>query len=225
MEVAMAFMEVHVYEVKKVLHLWLRGKGTRPISALVGLDRKAVQRYIAAAAEAGLDRDADEDALDDELMAEICERARPHRRDGHGETWSVLQAHHDQLKAWLVDDGLTAVKAIELLAREGVVVHEPILQRYALKVLRVERSARGRTLRVADGEPGAELQVDFGKMGLVPDPASRRKKVCWALIFTACYSRHCSAPGRQRRRLVCSVARASCPAKRFSPLSSLWPWG
>jgi hypothetical protein len=28
-------------------------------------------------------------------------------------------------------------------------------------------------------------------MGLVPDPASGRKKVCWALIFTACYSRHC----------------------------------
>ena len=53
------------------------------------------------------------------------------------------------------------------------------------------RTARGTTLRVADGEPGAELQVDFGKMGLVPDPASGRKKVCWALIFTACYSRHC----------------------------------
>ena len=29
--------------------LWLRGKGTRPIAALVGLDRKTVQRYIAAA--------------------------------------------------------------------------------------------------------------------------------------------------------------------------------
>ena len=47
------------------------------------------------------------------------------------------------------------------------------------------------TLRVADGEPGSERQVDFGKMGLVPDPVSGRKKVCWALIFTACYSRHC----------------------------------
>jgi transposase len=191
MEVAMAFREVRVYEVKEVLRLWMRGKGTRPIATLVGLDRKTVQRYIAAAAEAGLDRDGGEDSLDDRLLAQVCEAARPHRRDGHGETWSALQAHHDQLKAWLVDDGLTAVKATELLARQGVVVPERTLQRYAQKVLSVGRSARATTLRVADGEPGAELQVDFGKMGLVPDPASGRKKVCWALIFTACYSRHC----------------------------------
>ena len=58
----MAFREVRVYEVKEVLRLWLRGKGTRPIAVLVGLDRKTVQRYIAAAAEAGLDRDAGEDS-------------------------------------------------------------------------------------------------------------------------------------------------------------------
>ena len=182
----MAFREVRVYEVKEVLRLWLRGKGTRPIAALVGLDRKTVQRYIAAAAEAGLERDGGEDSLDDGLLAKVCEQARPHRRDGHGETWSVLQAHHDQLKTWLVDDGLTAVKATELLARKGVVVPERTLQRYALE------SPQRWPLRPAAPPCGwpmasqaAELQVDFGKMGLVPDPVSGRKKVCWALIFTA----------------------------------------
>ena len=187
----MAFREVRVYEVKEVLRLWLRGKGTRPIAALVGLDRKTVQRYIAAGAESGLERGAGEDALDDELMAKVCERARPRRPDGHGESWAALRANHDQLKTWLVDAGLTSVKATELLSRKGVVVPERTVHRYALKALGVGRSARSSTLRVADGEPGSELQVDFGKMGLVPDPVSGRKKVCWALIFTACYSRHC----------------------------------
>ncbi len=187
----MAFREVRVYEVKEVLRLWLRGKGTRPIAALVGLDRKTVQRYIAAGVQSGLDRGAGEDALDDELMAKVCEHARPRRPDGHGESWAALQANHDQLKTWLVEAELTSVKATELLCRKGVVVPERTVQRYALKVLGVGRSARSSTLRLADGEPGSELQVDFGKMGLVPDPASGRKKVCWALIFTACYSRHC----------------------------------
>ena len=46
-------------------------------------------------------------------------------------------------------------------------------------------------MRVADGEPGGELQVDFGRMGLVLDPEAGRSRVCQALIFTACYSRHC----------------------------------
>jgi IstB-like ATP binding protein/Integrase core domain len=65
------------------------------------------------------------------------------------------------------------------------------LHRFALEVLGVGRSARGSTVRVADGVPGSELQVDFGKMGLVFDPTTGRRRVCWALIFTACYSRHC----------------------------------
>ena len=46
-------------------------------------------------------------------------------------------------------------------------------------------------MRVADGEPGAECQVDFGKMGLLPDPGTGRRRVTHALIFTAVYSRHC----------------------------------
>ena len=137
-----------------------------------------------------MQRDAGEDALGDELMAKVCEHARPHRPNGHGESWAALRANHDQLKTWLVEAALTSVKATELLSRKGVVVPERTVQRYALKVLGVGRSARSSTLRVADGEPGSELQVDFGKMGLVPDPESGRKKVCWALILTACYSRH-----------------------------------
>ncbi len=179
-----------MYEIKEVLRLWLRGKGTRrsrcwwtwterPSSATSPPRPKPAWKGRRR-------RRSGRRAHGQGLRA-----ARPHRRDGHGETWSALQAHHDQLKAWLVDDGLTAVKATELLARKGVVVPERTLQRYALKVLGVGRSARATTLRVADGEPGSELQVDFGKMGLVPDPVSGRKKVCWALIFTACYSRHC----------------------------------
>jgi hypothetical protein len=46
-------------------------------------------------------------------------------------------------------------------------------------------------VRVADGEPGTELQVDFGKMGLLFDAECGRRRVVQALIFTAVFSRHC----------------------------------
>jgi hypothetical protein len=42
-----------------------------------------------------------EDQLTDELIGQVCERVRPHRRDGHGEAWATLGANHDQLKTWL----------------------------------------------------------------------------------------------------------------------------
>jgi len=83
------------------------------------------------------------------------------------------------------------VKAGELLAREGVVVPQRTLHRYALEVLGHGRASRAATVRVADCEPGAECQVDFGRMGLLDDPPSGHRRVAHALIFTAVYSRHC----------------------------------
>ena len=184
------FREVQVHEIREVLRLWLRGEGHRSIERLSLVDRKTVRRYIGAAVACGLVRDGGEEQLTDELLGQVCELVRPHRPDGHGAAWATLKANHDQLKAWLVTERLTVVKAHELLCRRGVVVPERTLHRYALEVLGVGRSARGTTVRVADGEPGVELQVDFGKMGLVPDPESGRRRVCHALIFTAVYSRH-----------------------------------
>ena len=93
----------------------------------------------------------------------------------------------------LEDQDLTVVKAGELLAREGIVVPERTLHRYALVVLGHARGARRATVRVADCEPGAECQVDFGRMGLLEDPGAGRRRVVRALIFTAVYSRHCFA--------------------------------
>ncbi|MGH8937229.1 MAG: IS21 family transposase [Acidimicrobiia bacterium] len=78
----------------------------------------------------------------------------------------------------------------DLLTRKGVVVPERTLHRYAAAECGHGRGPKP-TVRVADGEPGGELQVDFGRMGLFFDPETGRNRVCHALIFTACYSRHC----------------------------------
>ena len=121
----------------------------------------------------------------------MAEAVRPHRADGHGESWALVAAHHDQLKAMLDDQRLTVVKAGDLLARQGIVVPERTLHRYALEVLGHGRGGGKSTVRVADCEPGAECQVNFGRMGLLDDLQAGRRRVVHALIFTAVYSRHC----------------------------------
>ena len=181
----MAFREVTVVQVKEALRRWLRGEGERTIARAVGVDRKTARRYVAAGAAVGLDRSSGEDQLTDELIGQVVEAVRPHRSDGHGESWRALAAEHDQIKKW-VDDDLTVVKIGILLARRGVEVPHRTLARYC-----VERCGAGRrkpTVRVDDPPPGRELQVDFGRLGLVND--GDRRRVCHGLIFTACFSRH-----------------------------------
>jgi hypothetical protein len=186
----MAFREVPVFQVREVLRLWLRGEGLRSVERLAGVDRKTVRRYVAAAEGLGLVRDGGEGQLFDEFIGSVVEAVRPHRADGHGEAWRLLVGNHDLIVGWLKTEGLTVVKAHELLARRGVVVPERTLHRYALEVCDVGRGRRGTTVRVADGEPGDELQVDFGKMGRLGDPETGRRRDCWALIFTPVVSRY-----------------------------------
>ncbi|MGH3118660.1 MAG: IS21 family transposase, partial [Gaiellales bacterium] len=184
----MAYREVSVFEIKEVLRLWLRGEGYRAIDRLSGVDRKTVRRYVEAAIDVGLARDGGEQQLGDVLIGEVCERVRPARPAGHGAGWEALVTHEAEIKAW-VAKGLTLVKVQDLLARKGVVVAYRTLNRFATE--RCGFGKRQATVRVNDGEPGSELQVDFGRMGLVPDPAGGGRRMVEALIFTACYSRHC----------------------------------
>lgn len=185
----MAFREIRVFEVREVLRLWLAGEGFRATERLVGFDRKTVRRYVDAAVGLGLVRDGSDEQLTDVFIGLVVEAVRPHRTDGHGEAWRRCQAHHDEITAWVADD-LTGVKMAELLARRGVEIPSRTLQRYVADVCGRTRG-RGPTVRVADGDPGDELQIDFGRMGLVFDPVTGRDRVVHALIFTAVFSRHC----------------------------------
>ena len=182
----MSFREVSVIEVRDVLRLWLAGdRGERPIAALTGLDRKTVRRYIAAGLDCGLVRDGGQEQLTDELIGEVVSLVRPDRPRGHGAAWEACQAQRDQLQGWL-DKDLTVTKMHDLLGRRGVVVPYRTLHRFCAEELGYRRSEA--TVRVADCDPGQELQVDFGRMGLLADAGRRR--VVWALIFTAVFSRH-----------------------------------
>ena len=55
---------------------------------------------------------------------------------------------------------------------------------------RRRRSSRGTSMRVLDGDPGVECQIDFAQMGFITDTDTGRRRKVHALIFTAVLSRH-----------------------------------
>lgn len=176
-----------MFEVREVLRLWLDGRGYREIGRLTSPDRKTVARVVEAAVGLGLDRAGGDGQLTDELVGAVIEVMRPERPDQHGESWALIEAHHDKVAGWVTAGDVPARKMCELLARLGVVVPERTLNRYL--EARWPSPMRS-TVRVVDGEPGGELQVDFGELGLMNDAESGRRRKVWALVFTAAYSRH-----------------------------------
>jgi transposase len=192
----MGFREVGVVEVREVLRAWLEGHGLRTAASRAGVDRKTARRYVAAAQAAGLSRDEGPEGVTDDLVGLVVEAVRPARPNGHGSAWEMLLGQEEQIRGWVhgaeVDgekfDALSIVKIEELLARRGVVVPYRTLHRFAVE--RCGFRVSSMTVRVVDGEPGVECQLDFAQLGLLRDAETGRGRRVHALIFTAVVSRH-----------------------------------
>jgi hypothetical protein len=167
----------------------------------VGVNVKTAARYIRAAQEAGLARDGGEAQLTDELLGVVVAAVRPARPPGHGASWEALAPRKDEIAGWVKDE-LTLVKIGELLERSGTAVPYRTLARFTGRWRGSRRRSAAAecgylpgkpkvTVRVDDGEPGREVQVDFGYLGMISDGERQRK--LHALVFTAVFSRYCYA--------------------------------
>ena len=188
----MAYREVGVFEAKEVLRLWSRGLGKKTIARRVGLDPKTVRTYVEAATDAGIVA-GDETSLTDErvgaVLAALAGGGRP-----RGESWATCDTHRKRIEE-LLGQTVRLSKVRRLLAREGVALPYSTLYRYAVEELGFGRTAP--TLPVADGEAGAELQVDTGWVVTLTDAAGKQRRIR-AWIFT---------PGVSRYRFVWPIER------------------
>jgi transposase len=178
-----------VIEVREVLRAWMADVGLRVVAARAGVDRKTARRYVEAAEAVGVVRDGGVEQLSDGVIGEIVGLVRPVRPDGHGDAWAALQPRREQITKW-VNKGLTVVKIHDFLGREGVVVPYRTLVRFCEQCCGFTGRRATETVRVNDGEPGSECQLDFGGLGLLHDPVAQRRRMVHALVFTAVYSRH-----------------------------------
>lgn len=179
----MSYREVEVVEVHEVVRLWSLGKSQRSIARLTNLDRKTVRRYVKAAQQSG---GGPGESVSEALVGEVIGRVRSQGPGVRGSSWSVCSAHRELLAGWL-EQSIPLSKAQELLRRHtGVVVPYRTLHRYAAQEL--GRGGRRSTVRLAEGQPGEELQMDFGAVGFISEGGRCRR--VWALVLTAVVSRH-----------------------------------
>jgi len=189
----MAYREHGMWEVLDVLRRVHRGQSRRSVERSTGRSRRAIRRYLRLAAKLGW-KPGEGEEPDEELAACVVLRLKPGSRDASpGETERKLLEHKEQIRVWLKPTegykrGLRLTKVQILLQRRGVEVAYGSLYRFAVKHLEF---GKGRTtVRVAGVEPGELAEVDFGRLGLIRDRATDKRRVVHALVVTLVFSRH-----------------------------------
>lgn len=180
-----------MWEILSVLERVGRGESKSSAARATGCDRKTVRRYVAIAVELGWK--PGEIVVTEELALQVFRRLRP-RRTGLGASEELLEPHTDQIREWLMPRpgekrGLRLTKVHQLLVRKGIEVPYSSLNRFAQKHCGFSERRRV-TVRRADCEPGEAAEIDFGRLGLISDPLSSRRRTVWGLIVTLLYSRH-----------------------------------
>jgi len=188
----MAYREIAMWEILEVLRRVHRGEGQRAIRRVTGHGRTTIRRWVACATELGWASAVQ--APDEALARRVAERMQPVAVSrAPGESEAQLAVHREQIRVWLAPDasgrGLRLSKVHQLLARRGVAVPYSSLHRFAVAHCGF-RDERRVTVRVAEVAPGELAEVDFGRLGLVPDPETGKRRTLHALIVTLVHSRH-----------------------------------
>ena len=182
----MAYREVLRMEVAEVVRRWQAGNSQRNIASGTGLSRDTVRKYLAAAKEAGVVQEGP--APTEDQLSRLAGISRSGPRQSEAPSEELLGPWADQVYRWLNVERLQLTRIQELLAARGCQVAYSSLHRFVAR-----RNWRGRsrsTVRMEDTAPGEVAELDFGRLGLIQDPETGRRRTAWALIVVLAYSRH-----------------------------------
>jgi transposase len=189
----MAYREVDMWEVLEVLRRLHRGESNAAIERATGRTRKTIRRYKQRARKLGWQPGGEKDP-DEELAVEVGQSLRPvSDAQGLGTIEARLMPHRPTISEWVSPGdgsrGLRLAKVRDLLVRQGVEVPYSSLHRFAVSYCGFRERQRI-TVRVADVGAGELAEVDYGRLGIVYDPDTGRRRVAWALLVTLGHSRH-----------------------------------
>ena len=183
----MAYKEVLRVEISEVIRRWRAGHSQRRIASGTGLSRDTVVRYITGAQALGVSREGGE--LSEEQVSWLAAIGQPGPRRVETPSEDLLSPWADQIHRWLTGDRLQLTRIQELLAERDCRVSYASLQRFVAR--RNWRRRSKATVRMEDTPPGEVAEMDFGRLGLIHDPETGRRRAVWALLLVLGYSRHC----------------------------------
>jgi len=186
----MAFKRIQLMEIWEILRRWHDGQSISGIAKSIGCDRKTVRSYIRLACEQGLTR---QNVLErkDQILPLI--QAAIEHLHSKADKQALLASYLDEIVS-LVNNTDTPLKpktAFEVICQRHNLTSK--VSYSSFKRLARARQISTKTARITcriELPPGQQLQVDYGRMGLLLDPSSGRRRIVHAFLGTLSFSRH-----------------------------------
>ncbi|MDQ4111709.1 MAG: IS21 family transposase [Actinomycetota bacterium] len=178
-------------DVTEILVHWYAGRPKTEVAASLGVDPKTVRKYVAPAEAAGFVPGGPPVP-----SAEWARRVRewfPELVDTtlRQVSWPAIEVHRDYIADQLAAGVTTATIHQRLRDEHRLEASVASVRRWVRANLPEEaRRDQVRVLRPDDVEPGAEGQVDYGKLGMWADPQTGRRRAVWAFVLVLACSRH-----------------------------------
>lgn len=186
----MGYKEITVMDTYEIIRRWHDQQKIAHIANALGYDRKTVRHYIKLAQQLGLSQQ--QSLPDKEQLIHLLNQAKvPPQRPQQAQ--QLLVRFLPEITD-LVNDKCNPVKpkiAFEVISERydllGKVSYSSFknFARHNQIVISPDKA----TCRL-EVEPGSEVQIDYGKVGFLFDPATGKNKTVYAFISTLSFSRH-----------------------------------
>ena len=185
----MARRQVSMNEIIEIVYQWHQGKSIQGIERSFGTDRKTIRKYVRLAQAAGVCRESPfpEGA---ELIGRMkaLGDGRLFRKPPKTPARELILPHRDWIEEKLQDSRMTAKQVWRLLREEKGIQTAYCTVKRCLRA-EFQFGVPPVTVRL-EVEPGSQAQVDFGYVGMMVDPLTKKLRKTWVFLMTLSYSRH-----------------------------------
>jgi transposase len=170
----------HMNHIQDILRRLQLGESERRIAKDMHIARKTVRKYHEIAKEQGYLEKTDVQPNESELMKALGPGVQAPKQA------STVEPYREKIQDWVKEGVEMTAIWLRLQENYGYKGGYSSIRRF---VHRLEPTEPEAFVRVHT-EPGEDMQVDFGSVGQLYDPVSKRLRTAFAFVATLGYSRH-----------------------------------
>ena len=170
----------HMNHIQDIIRRLQLGESERRIAQDMQISRATVRKYHKIVKEKGYLEKPDAQTSDGKLREALGPGVQAPRQT------STVEPYREAIQDWLKQGVEMTAIWLRLQENFGYKGGYSSIRRFVHRLEPIEPEA---FIRV-HSEPGEDMQVDFGSVGQLYDPVTKRMRTAYVFVATLCYSRH-----------------------------------